>query len=328
MSERINTDLQKILGEAVEIEPPKSRIEKILYKILGYEIELDEPKSRTEKLLMQLAENPPGPGPTGNDTLKELITGELTSYTGDGISWYYNNPFDGNSTIEELYFPDLDPDSSFNVNYCYALKKVSIPTIKMEKTRDPIFFSGCENLREIDMQPPEIIPGNCFMGCSRLTENSFDFSELEQVYESGFWGCSSLTSIKLHYRGDNNGYNYICGPNSFAGCSGLEKVILKSDTPTDETFYRASSGSIFGDCTSLEALVLDTNFMFDLTYTDPDTGETYTNENLADCFSNTPIEAGTGYIYVHESVKSAYENDKHWGQFSYRSIEDYPDILA
>lgn len=328
MSERINNDLQKILGEAVELDPPKSRIEKILYKILGYEIELDEPKSRTEKLLMQLAENPPGPGPTGNDTLKDLITDNLTTYTGDDIIWYRYNPFSENDTIEELNFPDLSPDSFFSVNYCHALEKVSIPTMKMEKAGNPISFTGCGSLQEIDMQPPEIIPENCFMGCSSLTENSFDFSKLEQVYDSGFSGCGSLTGIKLHYRGDNNGYNFICGPSAFADCSSLEKVILKSDTPTDETFYRAASGAVFGYCTSLEALVLDTNFVFDLTYTDPDTGETYTNEYLADCFSNTPIADGTGYIYVHESVKSAYENDPQWGQFSYRSIEDYPDILA
>jgi hypothetical protein len=42
----------------------------------------------------------------------------------------------------------------------------------------------------------------------------------------------------------------------------------------------------------------------------------------------TPIEAGTGYIYVPKALLSAYEADSNYIEegYKFRAIEDYPDI--
>lgn len=310
MSERINEELRKILGDDVKIEPPQSRVEKLLLAIL---------------------EKQPEPGPGGEDTLKKLIEGELTTYTGDGITELTYNPFKENQYVTALSFPDLNADASADFSGCYALETVSIPKVKMSKTTNGISFGSCEKLAEITMQAPEIIPYNAFSWCSSITESSFDFSNLQQVYDSGFAGCSGLTSIKLHYDGTNSENNSICGVGAFSSCENLEKVVLKSDSSTDLTFYNPVGGGIFDFCTSLTALVLDVDFVYTLEYTyyDEETGEWITNKNesLAGCFAGSPIEDGTGYIYVRSAVKALYEADDQWGQFNFRAIEDYPEIL-
>jgi hypothetical protein len=59
------------------------------------------------------------------------------------------------------------------------------------------------------------------------------------------------------------------------------------------------------------------------------------NENVSDlietnAFAKSPIETGTGYIYVPRNLVDAYKNGTNWSIFAnqIRAIEDYPEITG
>ena len=47
-------------------------------------------------------------------------------------------------------------------------------------------------------------------------------------------------------------------------------------------------------------------------------------------FEGTPIESGTGYIYVPAALIDSYKTATNWTQYAdqFRAIEDYPDICG
>ena len=47
-------------------------------------------------------------------------------------------------------------------------------------------------------------------------------------------------------------------------------------------------------------------------------------------FTNTPIESGTGYIYVPQTLIEEYKVATNWSTLAdqFRAIEDYPDICG
>ena len=71
--------------------------------------------------------------------------------------------------------------------------------------------------------------------------------------------------------------------------------------------------SAFNSCSVLDALVLR--------------GATVASLMNVNAFTGTPIEAGTGYIYVPRSLISSYEAATNWSTYAgqFRAIEDYTD---
>ena len=79
----------------------------------------------------------------------------------------------------------------------------------------------------------------------------------------------------------------------------------------------ANIQKIFTGCTSLTALILrKEDSVCNLT----------SSSNLA----GTPIENGTGYIYVPASLIESYKVATNWATYAdkIRAIEDYPDICG
>ena len=93
------------------------------------------------------------------------------------------------------------------------------------------------------------------------------------------------------------------------GCRGrirLTKVVMPNMmTIQSYAFY---------NCTVLETVIIGTNAV-----------ATLKNVN---CFNNTPIAKGTGYIYVPAGLVDAYKTANNWSNYAsqIRAIEDYPDI--
>ncbi len=72
----------------------------------------------------------------------------------------------------------------------------------------------------------------------------------------------------------------------------------------------------FYQCTALTTLIIRTN--------------TVCTVVSGSVFSATPIEQGTGFIYVPAALKEQYQNQTNWSAFSsrFRAIEDYPSITG
>lgn len=74
--------------------------------------------------------------------------------------------------------------------------------------------------------------------------------------------------------------------------------------------------STFGGCTNLKTLIIRTS-----------TPCILENPNA---FSGTPLDKGTGFLYVPSALVDSYKVAKNWSTYAaqIRAIEDYPDICG
>ena len=124
------------------------------------------------------------------------------------------------------------------------------------------------------------------MSCSQLT--SVDFPNATYIGDSAFNNCNSLTSIDLPNVTS-------MGDWVFEGCNSLTSI----DLPENIT----SIGSYaFNSCSNLSTVIISTNQIITL-------GDKWV-------FYNTPIENGSGYIYVPDSLVSSYRSASNWSTYS------------
>ena len=95
---------------------------------------------------------------------------------------------------------------------------------------------------------------------------------------------------------------------SFARCSNLAKIdfdVLEEMQDTD--FYQ---------CSALTTVIIRSPAV--CTMSD------------SDAFKSTPIESGTGYVYVPAALVDSYKAATNWSVYAdqIRAIEDYPDICG
>ena len=118
----------------------------------------------------------------------------------------------------------------------------------------------------------------------------------------GLAGCTKLTSVVLPAVRTTEG-------NSISGCSAITKA--------DFSNLRAIRYSTFYNNKKLIALIIRRHAVTTL-------------DNTTNVFKNTPIESGTGYIYVPSDMVSNYKTATNWSTYAdqIRAIEDYPDITG
>lgn len=102
--------------------------------------------------------------------------------------------------------------------------------------------------------------------------------------------------------------------NSFKYCYSLERVEINAQQIDSRAFY---------DCENLTVFINRYNG-----YPVP-FGETGNSIAANETFKGTPIEQGTGYIYVPRSMVNSYLSSDLWSGFysQIRAIEDYPEIV-
>ena len=118
----------------------------------------------------------------------------------------------------------------------------------------------------------------------------------------GLAGCTKLTSVVLPAVRITDG-------NSMSGCSAITKA--------DFSNLRTIRYSTFYNNKKLIALIIRRHAVTTL-------------DNTTNVFKNTPIESGTGYIYVPSDMVSSYKSATNWSTYAdqIRAIEDYPDITG
>ena len=95
---------------------------------------------------------------------------------------------------------------------------------------------------------------------------------------------------------------------SFMSCSNLEKIDFDVlEEMQDADFYQ---------CSALTAVIIRSPVVC-----------TMSDSNA---FKLTPIESGTGYIYVPAALVDSYKAATNWSVYAgqIRAIEDYPDICG
>lgn len=155
------------------------------------------------------------------------------------------------------------------------------------------------------------------------TITSYSNSRITSLGWYAFYGCSNLTSVSLPLVAKSSG-------NAFTACSNLADVQMPMLTEVSTNMFMSCHSLVklkfpalqninqngFAYSASIETLILPNTQMC-----------TLSNKNA---LRLTPIEKGTGYIYVPQSLIEAYKAATNWVTYAaqFRAIEDYPDICG
>ncbi len=183
-----------------------------------------------------------------------------------------------------------------NVFYLYnTLTKADFPAVT---SIGNYAFYYCSKLSTANFPVATSIGSSAFYACSTLKKA--DFPAVTSIGDSAFYRCGFSTA--------NFPVATSIGDSAFERCSSLTKADFPAVTSiVDYAFYY---------CSRLNALILRSETMCKLSNTN--------------AFTNTPIESGTGYIYVPSALLASYQAATNWSTFSaqFRAIEDYPDICG
>lgn len=164
-------------------------------------------------------------------------------------------------------------------------------------------FDGCMDLKSASFPKAEVIGRDAFYYCQNL--KSVYFPEVLWISESAFEETYALLKLS---------FPKAIGlmPYCFIG-SGVETVEIYG---YDGEHHGYISDGAFSH-SDLETLIIRSSVGVCSLYN-------------TDAFEGTPIEGGTGYIYVPASMVDVYKADTSWSTYTnqIRAIEDYPEICG
>lgn len=109
-----------------------------------------------------------------------------------------------------------------------------------------------------------------------------------------FYDCTELTSVDLS---NFDTANVTTMYNMFNLCRSLEKIDLSNFDVSKVT----SMNSMFYNCNSLSKVIIDNQTVFDL---------------KSKVFLGTPIDEGTGFIYVPDNLVETYKSATNWSAYA------------
>lgn len=225
------------------------------------------------------------------------ITGDYTRMTTDKIEealtgfGSYKKVF--NKTIEEIDFALPMVLSPYSFLSCVKLKEVTSDRVKII---DEYAFSNCTSLIQVDFPSATEVYWGVFNECMNLEE--VNLPNATNIEGSCFWGCEKLKTINIEKVEFINN-------NTFTNCVSITNI----DLPSVKRIYGYYT---FNNCVELKSLILRNEEKVEL-------------YSYSDMFTDTPIENGTGYIYVPAALVDTYKADDSWSNWAsqFRALEDY-----
>lgn len=240
---------------------------------------------------------------SGNTEVEDaMLTRTLTSYENNRITELGRYGLQGMRLLETVSLPNLVKTPIDAFVDCTALKHVSLPK-----------YTGLQG------------GSRMFDRCSSLTDDSFDIPNLIHTNALDFRECTGLTKVpyesQLDYIGDWCFANCLIqsvnlpnvtgiGQSSFYDCKSLVRVDV--GVKQRKTLRRDT----FNGCSALETCILRADAFLPMDNTS--------------AFKGTPIESGTGYIYVPSALVDQYKAATNWTVYAdqIRAIEDYSEITG
>ena len=269
----------------------------------------------------------------GDDVLNALIDRSITEISSNATS-IGSNAFNSCSNLTAVNFPVATRITDYAFGYCSKLTTVNFPAVT---SIGSYAFNYCSQLTAVNFPMATSIGSNAFSSCSNLT--TADFPVATSIGDYVFGYCSKLTTVNFPVatRIGNRMFNSCfqlttvnfpvatsISDYAFYSCSQLTTVNFPAVTSIGTYAFRACSqltaadfpvvtrigSSAFYSCSQLTTLVLRSETMTTMT---------------SDAFSETPIESGTGYIYVPSALIEQYKVDTYWSNYAaqFRAIEDY-----
>jgi hypothetical protein len=206
-----------------------------------------------------------------------------------------DNEYEG-ASLTMAYFPECTTIGKSAFKDCTSLTTADFP--KATSIGENA-FAHCTSLTIADFPAATNIGNYTFDGCTSLT--SVDFPKATNIVDSAFRGCTSLMAV--NFPNATRIENY-----AFINCTSL--------TIADFPNVTRIGNYAFYNCTKLAVLILR------------NTDSICTK--IGTPFTSTPIETGTGYIYVPAALIDQYKADAGWSTYAsqIRAIEDYPEICT
>lgn len=164
----------------------------------------------------------------------------------------------------------------------YASAKVNVPSVQ-DTTIEDGFVT--RTLTSYTNDRVTTIGNQAFRGFSSL--KSISLPNVTTLTAYALDGCSGLTNVNLPKVTALNNY-------AMQGCSSLETLEFQQKMSTQ--------GAVWNNCSKLTKLILRSTTMCGLA-----------NKN---CFNNTPIAKGTGFIYVPDDLVDTYKANTNWSNFA------------
>ena len=149
---------------------------------------------------------------------------------------------------------------------------------------------------------------NMFSGCNALTTldlSSFDTSNVTNM-SNMFYNCNALTTLDLSSFDTSNAtsMSYM-----FYGCRKLTTLDLSSFDTSNVT----SMSNMFYGCSALTTLIINNPKLFEL--------------KVTNCFANSAIANGTGYVYVPDDMVDTYKTATNWSVYAdqIKPISELPE---
>lgn len=244
----------------------------------------------------------------GGGDIDALLDGSITEIHSDVLTIYATTLVDLKA-LEIVDFPKATtvyPGSYYSFSgFLYGSKNVKRVNVPLAVPTKSFQLGSQQNNTVLEEY---IFPGYFYTGT--VTNNAFNgCTALERVDLAGivtpgsfmFKGCSSLKTVTLtNATKIQNQQFYLC--------TSLEKVDFPAVTSIDiHAFY---------GCSALKTLILRS--------------ESVVTASATNMLMATPIESGTGHIYVPSALVASYKTASYWSTYSaqFRAIEDYPDICG
>ena len=204
-------------------------------------------------------------------------------------SYIGNNAFRYCSSLSQVSLPMCSYINDFAFGYCSSLSQVSLP---MCSYISAYVFYNCSSLSQVSLPMCSYIGDYAFYNCFSLSQVSLPMCSYISAY--AFWNCSSLSQVNLP----------VCtsiGYVAFQKCYSLTQVSLPMCSYIgDYAFY---------SCINLSTVIIRSS-------------EVCSIKN--NTFSYTSLSKG--YVYVPESLVSAYQVANNWSQYSSRIFSIPKDL--
>lgn len=204
-------------------------------------------------------------------------------------------------------------DTEYMFSDCSALTSLDLSSFDTSKvTNMQNIFYSCYNLKYLNISSFDTSKVRSFLyffyNCRGLTSLDLRNFDTTGAYNMSFMfnGCNNLKSLDLS---SFNTSKVTSMTGMFGSCNSLTRLDLSNFDTTNVT----NMSSMFNNCSNLTALIINNPKLFELKATN--------------CFNNSSIEKGTGYVYVPDDMVDTYKAATNWSVYAdqIKPISELPE---
>ena len=236
--------------------------------------------------------------------LRKNFTNVGNEFVDDKVKAIRHYAFNACSTIDRIICPKATYIGRQALSGCRATT-VELPWDKITQIDYRGFYGSAATSSNPCKQENLILSSLLVLGDYAFANAGAYTSELKSV-TAPLLGVISTASFRYQTSLENADFavGIPTGSSIFEGCTSLKRVHFGGKVTT------IPAKLLYG-CSAIESLILDG---VEAVPTIPNTNA-FTNSGLAN-----------GYVYVPRALIAAFEADSKWSAYSFRAIEDYPNI--